>query len=225
MRGEHEKKKKKKLPQSCVFVLFLQRIFVQAVIPPLWHCLPISARSRSEAFPTRTLRFESDCLWISRRGRAQSRAKATRAVRARQMRGADARSERFPRRRAPDPKRGVLSRDGDAGGCRANGYGHRDLAWRVAGAPSAPPARGTRHEPRRNLWCGHVVGRLCEPRPFARHRLCATHAGRWADGRRDHALAGRRVGRRRAGRDGTRSRLRSSTVLLVRGAGCAEQNL
>lgn len=230
--------------KSWVLVLFLQRIFVQAAIPPMgcWCWCPISARSWAEAFPTRALRFEGDRLWVPRRGRAKSRADASRPIRARKVvvvcSSAGTRAQRFPRRRAPDTKRGVLMGNGGGHGTRyghrqdgrAHGHGHRDLAAAtrqlvLASASAGTAARRTRHE--RSRWhLRHI--RFCEPWAFARHRLRTAHARRWSHGRRDHAAVfpGRRAGCRGAWRHGTRTCFRApATVLLVGRASCVEQNL
>ena len=76
---------------------------------------PIAARSWPEAFLARALRFEGDRLWVSRRGRAESRADASRTVRARNVVSRRSGAVRFFRRRTPDPERGVL---------KGNGSGH-----------------------------------------------------------------------------------------------------
>jgi hypothetical protein len=143
-----------------------------------------------------------------------------------------ARSHRSLRRWTPDPERSVLLRyDGGGHGAwrrygehrRANGHWHRDFArWMVT---SGTAACATRNESWHHRHLGSVVIGLCEPRPFTRYGLCATHAGRWTDGRRDDALSGCRVGRGRAWGHRARTCLGPSTVLLVGSTSCVEQNL
>ena len=139
---------------SWVLVFFLQRIIIQATIPPMRsrrRC-PIPARSWAEAFPSRALRLERDRLWVPRRRRAKSRSDAPCTVRARNVVRRSA-LQRFPRRRAPDPKRGVLARDvsrhrpgcGHGQDRRAHRHGHRDLAGARRRLASST-ARRTRHE-------------------------------------------------------------------------------